>query len=59
MANHKSTIKSYKVVHGASYIVLSVIGASMVVPLVWMVLTSLKRPTDYLLDPKELWPRLP
>ena len=47
------------IAYGFSYLFLTVVGISMILPLVWMVLTSLKRPADDVLDPKEFWPRLP
>lgn len=47
------------IAHGFSYLFLTVVGISMILPLLWMVLTSLKRPADDVLDPKEFWPRLP
>lgn len=48
-----------RIVHGLSYLFLTLVGVSMVLPLLWMVLTSLKRPADDVLDPGEWWPRVP
>ena len=48
-----------RIAHGVSYCFLSLIGVTMVLPLLWMVLTSLKRPADDVLDPREWWPRVP
>ncbi|HHX40281.1 MAG TPA: carbohydrate ABC transporter permease [Armatimonadetes bacterium] len=47
---------SRRLAHGLSYLFLIVVGISMVVPLLWMLSTSLKSPTADVLDPAQWLP---
>ena len=48
-----------RMAHGVSYVFLVTVGLTMVFPLLWMLLTSVKTPAADVLDPAEWWPRIP
>ena len=48
-----------RIAHGVSYVFLTVVGITMIFPLYWMVLTSVKTSAEDVLDPAEWWPTIP
>ena len=51
--------KHRRTTYGLSYLFLSLVGVSMILPFYWMLLTSLKTPAQGVLDPAAWWPQVP
>ena len=52
----RSRTTQRRLTHAASYAFLLLVGATMLVPLLWMVATALNSPTADILSPTKWWP---